>query len=183
MGATRSSLPAPSGSGKSTLAAGLVAAGFGYLTDDVSAIDLETVRVLPYAKPISLAAEVVRQFERGGHTLLDDDERTLMPTDAYITCANLGGHVGRESTPHTIVVPRYAADSRNELTAMSRAEAVIVLGEQSFNFNELAPGASAAHRRPGAGLSLLPAHVLGSRRGSGVDRRGGNGVTGVRSRL
>ena len=134
-------LPAPSGSGKSTLAAGLVAAGFGYLTDDVCAIDLETGRVRPYAKPIALATEVVRQFERGGHPLLDDEERALMPTDAYITSAHLGGHVGRESTARTIVVPTYAAGGRTELTAMSRAEAVIVLGEQSFNFNELAPRA------------------------------------------
>ena len=78
-------LPAPSGSGKSTLAAGLVAAGFGYLTDDVCAIDLETGRVRPYAKPIALATEVVRQFDRGGHPLLDDEERALMLTDAYIT--------------------------------------------------------------------------------------------------
>ncbi len=136
-------LPAPSGSGKSTLAAGLVAAGFGYLTDDVCAIDLETVRVRPYAKPISLTIEVVRQFERGGRALLADNERALMPADAYLTCAHLGGHVGRESTARTIVVPRYAAGDRTELTAMSRAEAVIVLGEQSFNFNDLAPGALA----------------------------------------
>ena len=134
-------LPAPSGSGKSTLAAGLVAAGFGYLTDDVCAIDLETGRVRPYPKPITLATEVVRQFERGGHPLLDDEERALMHTDAYIRARHLGGHVGRESTARTIVVPTYTAGGRTELTAMSRAEAVIVLGEQSFNFNELAPDA------------------------------------------
>jgi hypothetical protein len=134
-------LPAPSGSGKSTLTAGLVAASFGYLTDDVCAIDRETGRVRPYAKPISLATEVVRQFEREGHALLDDDERALMRTDAFITCANLGGNLGRESTARTIVVPTYAVGSSNELTPMSRAEAVIVLCEQSFNFNEFAPGA------------------------------------------
>jgi HprK-related kinase A len=134
-------LPAPSGSGKSTLSAGLVAAGFGYLTDDVCAIDLDSGRVRPHPKPISLATEVVRQFERNGSTLLRDDERAFVHTDAYVTSANLGGRLGRESTARTIVVPTYAAGSATNLTAMSRAEAVIVLGEQSFNFNELAPAA------------------------------------------
>ncbi len=134
-------LPAPSGSGKSTLAAGLVTAGFGYLTDDVSAITLETGQIRPYPKPITLATEVVRQFERGGHHLLDDEARALMHTDAYVPCTAFGGRVGRESTAGTIVVPTYTVGRPTELTAMSRAEAVIVLGEQSFNFNELAPDA------------------------------------------
>ena len=112
-------LPAPSGSGKSTLSAGLVAAGFGYLTDDVCAIDLETARVRPYPKPITLGPDVVREFERGGHALLDDDTRALMHTDAYLHCATFGGHVGRESTARTIVVPMYTAGSRTELIPMS----------------------------------------------------------------
>jgi len=32
-------LPAPSGSGKTTLTAGLVAAGWGYLTDELAILD------------------------------------------------------------------------------------------------------------------------------------------------
>ena len=138
---TRSCCPPPSGSGKSTLSAGLVAAGFGYLTDDVCAIDLETGRVRPYPKPITLAPEVVRQFERGGRPLLDDERARSCTRTRTCTCATFGGHVGRESTARTIVVPMYTAGGRTELTPMSRAEAVVVLGEQSFNFNELAPDA------------------------------------------
>ena len=64
-----------------------------------------------------------------------------MHTDAYLHCATFGGHVGRESTARTIVVPQYTAGSRTELIPMARAETVVVLGEQSFNFNELAPDA------------------------------------------
>ena len=46
--------PAESNSGKSTLAAGLVRAGFGYVTDEAVAIDPAQGRVVPFPKPISL---------------------------------------------------------------------------------------------------------------------------------
>lgn len=47
-------LPAPSGSGKSTLVAGLVRAGFGYLSDEASVLDPQTGGVHPYPVHLSL---------------------------------------------------------------------------------------------------------------------------------
>lgn len=44
----------PSGRGKSTLTAALVQRGFAYLTDEVVAVDPETLGVLPYPKPFDL---------------------------------------------------------------------------------------------------------------------------------
>ena len=177
-------LPAPSGSGKSTLAAGLVAAGFGYLTDDVCAIDLETVRVRPYAKPISLAAGS-RPAVRARRARAAGRRRARAHAHGRVhhrarTWADTSAARARRARSSC---PRYAAGSRTELTAMSRAEAVIVLGEQSFNFNELAPDALPLAADLVRGCRLLPAHVLGSRRGRRVDRRRGNRVSGVRSRL
>jgi hypothetical protein len=40
--------------GKTTLVAGLVRAGFGYLTDEAGAIERETLLIQPYPKPLSL---------------------------------------------------------------------------------------------------------------------------------
>ena len=47
-------VPGASGAGKSTLAAGLVRAGFAYLSDELIALEIDGGRLLPYAKPIAL---------------------------------------------------------------------------------------------------------------------------------
>jgi len=49
-------LPAASGSGKTTLVAGLVRAGFGYLSDEAAVLDPVTGVVHPYAVHLSLKA-------------------------------------------------------------------------------------------------------------------------------
>lgn len=49
-------LPAPSGSGKTTLVAGLVRAGFGYLSDEAAVLDPVTGVVHPYPVHLSLKA-------------------------------------------------------------------------------------------------------------------------------
>ena len=47
-------LCAPSGSGKSTLAAGLIQAGFDYLTDDLVAVTARDGMVMPFPLPLSV---------------------------------------------------------------------------------------------------------------------------------
>lgn len=47
-------LPGAPEAGKTTLAAGLVRAGFQYLTDEAAAIDPTTLEVEPYPKPLSI---------------------------------------------------------------------------------------------------------------------------------
>src|SRR5262249_58546343 len=51
---TAVALPAAMESGKSTLTAGLVRAGYAYLTDEAVMLDWETSAVIPFPKPISL---------------------------------------------------------------------------------------------------------------------------------
>ena len=46
-------LAAESGSGKSTTAWGLLHHGFGYLSDELSPIDLDSMRVFPYAHALA----------------------------------------------------------------------------------------------------------------------------------
>ena len=41
-------------SGKTTLTAGLVRAGFDYLSDEAVAFDWDTLDIVPYAKPLSI---------------------------------------------------------------------------------------------------------------------------------
>jgi len=47
-------LPAASGSGKTTLVAGLVRAGFGYLSDEAAAIDPVSRKLYPYPKALTI---------------------------------------------------------------------------------------------------------------------------------
>jgi hypothetical protein len=135
-------LPGPSGAGKSTLVAGLVDAGFRYLTDDVCAIDPDSGQTRPYPKPISLAPHVVELFEHNGHgSPLVDDVRRYMTTGAFLTCAALGSMPGLESEVRLVVVPKHSPGLTTRLVAMSRAETLVLLAEQSFNFTALAPAA------------------------------------------
>jgi hypothetical protein len=55
-------LPAPSGSGKSTLVAGLVRAGFGYLSDEAAVLDPTTGTLHPYPVHLSLKRESRERF-------------------------------------------------------------------------------------------------------------------------
>jgi hypothetical protein len=107
-------LPGSPGRGKSTLAAALVRAGFGYLTDEAAAVDLDSLRVSPYPKPLSLGSN-------GTQTLVAAEE--LRP-----------GGLSPAVAVRAIVFPFYDPGETAELVPMSRAEAAIELANNSFNF-------------------------------------------------
>ena len=131
-------LPGASGAGKSTLVAGLVAAGFDYLTDDVCAIDDTQHAALPYPKPIAIAAAGVRTFDRAGGPAIPAERNRFVGEDAFLTAADLGGTVAAGAVPvRLVVVPAYAAGAPTQLEPLTRAEAAVLLAEQSFNFNDL----------------------------------------------
>ncbi len=55
-------IPASSGLGKTTLVAGLVQAGFGYLSDEAAVFDPDTARLHPYPKRLTLKATARDKF-------------------------------------------------------------------------------------------------------------------------
>lgn len=126
-------LGAPSGSGKTTLVAALVAAGWGYLTDDVALID-GAGRVVAYPKPIGL--------DLGAHDLL----ATVAPPTAadarflgehgFVTPADLGGSIGVASAVAAFVVPSYQPGAATRLEPLDPAEALSTAAEQSFRVDE-----------------------------------------------
>jgi hypothetical protein len=127
----------PSGCGKSTIAAALVAAGLDYLTDDVVAIDGVDGAVVPYPKPIGLSPNVARDIL--GAVPDGAAWHRFMGEEWYVTPAMLGGRSGPAAPPRLIVFPTYAANGNDLLLPVSRAEALVQLAENSFNFTELAP--------------------------------------------
>ena len=122
--------PAAPGSGKSTLVAGLIRAGLRYLTDDAAAVDLQSLRVRPYPKPIAI--------EPGSQDVLRDLEPSSAPAGAgrawqVPVSAIRGGSVADAAPPSFVVAPRYQAGAVTSLVPMRPAEAVMVLAENSFN--------------------------------------------------
>jgi hypothetical protein len=137
--------PAAMESGKTTLAAGLMREGLDYITDETVAIDPETGDLEPFPRALSV--------DPGSWGALADMRPDVPPALAnYVNkqwqvppLSIRQNAVAGVSTPRFVVAPTYRAGSRTKLEAMSRAEAVRVLAEHSFNFV----------RFGGSGLTLL----------------------------
>jgi hypothetical protein len=129
--------PAPMESGKSTLIAGLVRAGFGYVTDEAVAIHPDTLVVAPFPRALSL--------DPGSWSVLPDlepstdprvrsyqGEQWQVPPDAIRP-----GAVAPPSRPRYVITPRYEAGAVTRLESLSTVEAAYLLGENAFNFPAL----------------------------------------------
>lgn len=132
-------LPAPSGRGKSTLVAGLVSSGLGYLTDDVAAIEPDTLMMAPYPKPLSVARGLWSLFPQLPPVPPAVDR--FLGDEGFLTHGDLGGVLGVRSVPRLVVAPSYTEGAGTSLQEFSRAECVILLAEQSFNVRTLGGGA------------------------------------------
>ncbi len=129
-------LPAHMESGKTTLTAGLVQAGFAYVTDEAVAFDWDTLAIVPYAKPLSI--------DRGSWPLFEAFEPELpFAGDGYVATqwqvpadALRPDAYARRGHARYIVFPKYDADARTELVAMTRGEALVELAKNTFRFRE-----------------------------------------------
>jgi HprK-related kinase A len=128
-------LPAPPDSGKTTLSAALTRAGFSYLSDEVALIEPHSALVHPYARALWMEIPSI--------DLMGSDVRAAIPSDLLalgrlqyqVTPEELRpGSVGSPSRVRWIVAPSYRRDAPTTLEPMSRAEALVLLADQSFNF-------------------------------------------------
>jgi hypothetical protein len=121
--------------GKTTLAAGLVRAGFGYLTDEAVAVDRESLRIHPYPKPLSI--------DRGAWFLFPELEpRVDLATDAYkrdqwqVAPTDIRPDpLGRPGPVTVIVFPRYEAGLDTSVEPLGRAEALVELAKNTYRFD------------------------------------------------
>lgn len=142
-------LPAPMDSGKTTLVAGLVLRGLGYLTDETVAIDPVTRTVDPYPKALSIE---LGSWETLAALRPQLDARFARFSDEIwhvVPDAIRRGAAAGSSVPRVVVTPRFESGARTAIEPMSRAEAVMMLAENAFNFS--------AHKA--AGLDTLAAVV------------------------
>ena len=128
-------LPAAMESGKTTLVAGLVKAGFRYLTDEAAAIHPESLRLHPYPKPLSI--------DPGSWSVLGDLEPHVdASTAAYleeqwqVTPQRIRPNAISGPVDAALVVfPRYEQGVETVLEPLRRSEAMLVMLEQTFSFH------------------------------------------------
>ncbi len=127
-------LPADSGSGKTTLVAGLVRAGFDYLSDEIAAIDPTTLEVAPFPLSLSVKPGSMDLLADVLPDLSDDVGRFLegrMPVRPDDIRPEAVGPVSRV---RYVISPRYEAGSRTTLEPCSRGQGLADLGRNVFNF-------------------------------------------------
>jgi hypothetical protein len=129
-------LPAPPGGGKTTLAAGLIAAGFAYLTDEVVAIHPVTLEIEPYPKPLSVDPGAVSALRHLG--VLGGSWVWPLPGEPWLVAADTLGTwaAGDPCRANLLVFPSYQAGATTALTPLGRAEALVEVASNSFNFVE-----------------------------------------------
>lgn len=131
-------LPAPSGSGKSTLCAGLIWRGWRLLSDELTLIDLQTGRVCPVPRPVSLknaSIDVMRRFAPQaafGPVVHETTKGSVAhfrpPLEAVERCTET-------ALPAWVVMPRYQAGARTSLQPLSQGRGLMLLIENAFNYH------------------------------------------------
>ncbi len=129
--------PAAPGSGKSTLTIGLLHSGWRYLTDEIAMIDPVTKLCHPYPKAVCIKAGSypvldalgIQRNRRRDYAKATKGRVSLIPIHRFGPDAT-----GTPCHIKYIVFPEYAPEQNPRLTRIARAEAVLKLTEQTFNF-------------------------------------------------
>jgi hypothetical protein len=127
------------GSGKSTLAAALVCAGLAYVTDEIVMLDETTGAIACYAKPLVLEPGSWPLFEEFGPPRVSASD-----AGQWLVAPHRLGRVAVStvpSVPRVLVFPSFEPGAACEAEPIARADAVIALCQQSFNFRARSPGA------------------------------------------
>lgn len=131
-------MPAPPGSGKSTLSAALAHRGWRLLSDELALCDPATGQLLGMARPVNLkneAIELIRRFAPDAR-LTPPVPATAKGTLALMRApqASIDGVAGW-ATPRWIITPRYQPGASAFLVEANRADTMMMLAEQSFNYD------------------------------------------------
>lgn len=124
-------LPAPMESGKTTTVAGLLLAGYRYLTDETVAIDGDTLLVQPFPKALSV--------DRGSWYVVPElKPRLRLVEDQWqVPPARVRPDVvARPTQPRLVVLPRFVAGAETRLQPVPRSQALMQVAQSSFRFTE-----------------------------------------------
>lgn len=129
--------PAPMDSGKTTLVAGLVRAGFRYLSDEAALFDLSTTRLHPFPKVLWMEAPSVRAFP-DLQSKLAPEFRDLSRMRSYVRPGDLRPRAtGGPCRLGFVIAPAYRKGEVTRLEPISRSEALVILVQNSFNLRRI----------------------------------------------
>jgi hypothetical protein len=124
-------VPGDPGAGKTTLVAGLVRAGFGYLSDEAAAIDPVRGRVHPHPRALSFKrppGEVLPGITARDEASPFLDGRWLVRSEEIRP-----GSLARPAPVRYVVATRYERDAPTVVEEMTPAQAVTMLARCSLN--------------------------------------------------
>lgn len=130
-------LPAPSGSGKSTLCAALIHRGWRLLSDELALISVTDRSLAPLVRPVSLknkSIDILQTYEPSAvfsnvtHDTIKGTVAHMQVPDAQVD------RMAQHAMPAWIVFPRYVADSAPRLEPFSKAQTLVELARNSFNY-------------------------------------------------
>lgn len=133
-------MPGPPGSGKSTLCAALTAHDWRLLSDELTLIDMDRGEAVPIPRPVSLKNQSIQIIQRcipdavlsrTVHYTAKGSVAHLKPRPDHVRRA------GETAKPGWVVFPKYVAGGAQKFARRSRADTVLELGNNSFNYHIL----------------------------------------------
>jgi HprK-related kinase A len=131
-------LPAPPGSGKSTLCAALVAHGWRLLSDELALIDLDSRRLVPFPRPISLKNQSIDAIARfsPGASMSEVVRDTQKGSVAHLQPPAGSVHASQTTAlPAWIVAPTFRAGQRTALAPLPQSVTFMRLVDCAFNYH------------------------------------------------
>ena len=154
-------LPGPPDAGKTTLVAGLVRAGFAYLSDEAAVFDPETGRFHAFPRPLGMEVSALHLFPGLERRLPPELRESDRKTRHVPATAIRPRSIGSSCRVRLVVVPEYREGAVTDLAPMSRAETLMLLSKSAF-----APERFASHGLERMARALAKADCFRLRTGS-----------------
>jgi HprK-related kinase A len=135
-------MAAPPGAGKSTLCAALTVAGWRLFSDEFALVDSESGWIVPAPRPVALKNASIEIIRGRGADIICGPEGRDVEGARFVHMRPPSDSVRRAregAPPGWVVLPRYAAGHPTSLEALPKAQALVQLADQSFNYNFLGP--------------------------------------------
>jgi hypothetical protein len=131
-------MPGRPDAGKTTLVAGLVRAGFAYLSDEAAVFDPGSGRFHAFPRPLGMGVSAVDLFPGLERRLPPELRSTDRMTRHVPATAIRPRSVGRSCRVGVVVVPEYRDRAATTLSRIGRAETLVLLSGSAFDAERFA---------------------------------------------